>query len=837
MTPDSLSKLRTRPSLARIPDMRFKHVLRRLLHSPMFTAITVITLAVGIGANSAIFTVIEGILLKPLPYPHSEELIAVSHAAPGVSFTDTGSAPFLNTTYRQEGRAFRGVGLWREDIGTVTGLAAPEEIACVDVTESILPILGVEPILGRRFSQKDDAPGSPRTAILTYGYWQSRFGGQASVIGRTIVLDGLPREVIGVMPAAFRFLDASPALILPLRLDESKMLLGNFSYRSIARLKPGSTIEQARADVTRMIPIALQKFPPPPGYSLKMFEEARLGPNLRFLKQDLVGDIGKTLWVLMATIGMVLLIACANVANLLLVRADGRQHELAIRAALGASWGQIARALLLESVTLGLFGGALGLAFAFGGLRLLVAMAPAHLPRLADISIDPVVLLFTLAVSLLAGLLFGLVPVIKFAGTRVASTLRAGGRTLSESRERHRARSILVIVQVALALVLLVSSGLMIRTFQALKRVQPGFSRPGEVLTLRISIPETQVRDAVALVRMEQDILDRIGAIPGVSSAGLTSAVSMDGNGWRDPIYAEDHVYSEGRLPPLRRFKFISPGLLNTMGNRLIAGREFTWQDVYAKRPIAMVSENLAREMWRNPAAALGKRIRESTKSTWREVIGVVSDEREDGVDHEAPAIAIFPTLMDDFEGNRPFIRRTLAYVVRSGRTGSQGFLKDIQQAVWSVNPNLPLADVRTLQSIYEKSMARTSFTLVMLAIAGGMALLIGLVGIYGVISYSVSQRTREIGIRAALGARRVELTRMFVAHGLILAAIGVVFGLAAAAALSQLIKTLLFEVSPLDPITYAAVSAGLIVSAILASYIPAMRATTVDPVEALRAE
>jgi predicted permease len=594
---------------------------------------------------------------------------------------------------------------------------------------------------------------------------------------------------------------------------------------------------QVNADLARMIPIGLRSFPPPPGYSAKMFEGARLAPSLRPLKQDLIGDIGKVLWVLMGTIGIVLLIACANVANLLLVRTEGRLHELAIRLALGASWGQIARALIAESVLLGALGGAAGLGLAYGAVRLLTALAPSNLPRLNEISIDGHVLLFTLAVSVLAGVLFGAIPLVKYAGPQLATALRAGGRAQSQSRERHRVRNTLVVVQVALALLLLIGSGLMIRTFQTLRTVQPGFARPEEVQTLRIFIPEAQVRDPGQVVRMQHNILDKIGAIPGVSSVAFTSRVPLDGNGWRDPIYAQDHVYTESQIPPLRSFKMISPGLLKTMGNSLIAGRDLTWTDVYEKRPVVLVSENLARELWHTPQAAIGKRIRESGKSAWREVIGVVNDERDDGVNQKAPTMVLLPSMMENFNVDQTFIQRSVTILIRSGRTGSSGFFGEVSRAVWSVNPSLPLASVRTLAEVYRKSLARTSFTLVMLAIAGGMALLLGVIGIYGVISYSVSQRTREIGIRMALGSPQKDVTRLFVGHGLRLAAIGIACGLAAAAACTRLMSSMLFEVSPLDPLTFAGVPLMLVVAAALASYVPALRAAVVDPVEALRTD
>jgi putative ABC transport system permease protein len=586
-----------------------------------------------------------------------------------------------------------------------------------------------------------------------------------------------------------------------------------------------------------MIPLTLERFQPPPGFSLKMFLDARLAPNLIPLKQDLVGDVGGVLWILMGTLGLVLLIACANVANLLLVRADGRQQELAIRAALGADWRHIAQELLLESLTLGIGGGLLGLALAYGGVRMLVAIAPANLPRLDQIAIDPPVLAFTLVISILAGLLFGAIPVIKYAGPHLAAALRSGGRSASQSKERHRARNVLVVVQVALALVLLTSAGLMIRTFRALKSVEPGFTRPAEVQTLRISIPQVEVKDPVQTARMHQAIVDKVAAIPGVSSVALTSSVPMTSDTWHDPVFVADREYGESKLPPLRLFKFVSPGLLATVGNRLVTGRDLMWTDVYARRLVVMVTENMARELWTTPQAAIGKRIRVSLDQPWREVIGVVGDERDDGLNKPPTAAVLFPFLMDKFGEDDLFVRRSLAIMIRSSRTGSSGFLNEISRAVWSVNPNLPLADVRTLQEVYNRSLARTSFTLVMLAAAGGMALLLGVAGIYGVISYSVSQRTREIGIRMALGARKSEVTTMFLRSGLTLAAIGVVLGLVVAAPLMRLMSSLLFNVSPLDPLTYAAVAVSLVGAALLASYIPSIRATLVNPVEALRAE
>jgi predicted permease len=539
----------------------------------------------------------------------------------------------------------------------------------------------------------------------------------------------------------------------------------------------------------------------------------------------------------MGVVGIVLFIACANVANLLLVRAEGRQQELAIRAALGAGRSRIARELLLESVSLGVVGGALGLGLAYAGVHLLVAVGPANLPRLDELSIDIPVLLFTVVISLIAGVVFGLAPVFKYAGPQLGTSLREGGRTLSEGRERHRARSTLVVVQVALALVLLISSGLMIRTFQALKHVQPGFTAPEEILTFHVYIPEAQVPEPDRAARMYGEMLQRIAAVPGVQSVGLSNSITMEGENDNDPIFAEDRPDSGARIPPLRRFKFISPGLFKTMGNPVVAGRDMTWTDIYRKRQVVLVSENFAREYWGSPAAAIGKRIHENPKAPWREIIGVTGGERDDGVDQKPPTIVYWPMIIKDFWGQPVTVQRSESFAIRSSRTGSSSFLAEVRRAVWAVNSNVPIAEVRTVKEIYDKSMARTSFTLLMLAIAAGMALLLGIVGIYGVISYSVSQRTREIGIRMALGAQQAAVRRMFVRHGLLLTSLGVVCGLAAAVAVTRLMSALLFQISPVDPVTYVAVPVVLVAATLLASYVPARRATVIDPVDALRME
>jgi putative ABC transport system permease protein len=805
----------------------------------MFTSVALLTLGLGIGANTAIFSVINGVLLKPLPYPASQELAGVWHLAPGIVGLSGNiqCTPTMYFTYSEQNRTFAKFGLWSNDGGTVTGIGEPEAVRSIDMTYGTLDALNVPPKLGRWFSKSDDTPGTPETVILTYGYWQRRFGGNAAVIGRTLVVDSKPRTIIGVMPQDFRFLNAEPDLLLPQRFERSKLFLGNFSYQGIARLKPGVTLAQANADVTRMLPIWLRSWPAPPGFTRSLFENVHLAPKVQPLKQEVVGDIGAMLWVIMGTIGLVLLIACANVANLLLVRAESRQQELAIRAALGAGWGRIAREMLLESLTLGVLGGVLGLALAYGALRWLVAKGPQTLPRLGEIGIDPLVLAFTVSISLLAGLFFGLIPAFKYAAPHVAAALRGSGRGMTHGRERHRARNTLVIVQVALALVLLIGSGLMIRTFQALRGVQPGFTHPEQLQLLHVSIPDTEVKDPARVVRLQNEMIDKLAAIPGVRSAAFTSSAPMEGFNSNDVLYAEDKNYTPGQIPPIRRFHYVSPGYFKTAGTPLMAGRDFTWTDLYGKRRIVMVSEDIAREMWGSPAAALGKRIREGLGDPWSEIVGVVGDVYDDGAQQSPPKTTYWPIMTDD-RGSFPFNGvRFGALAVRTDRAATESFLNQARQAIWSVDPNLPVFLVETLQDVYAGSMARTSFTLVLLAIAGAMALVLGVVGLYGVIAYAVSQRTREIGIRMALGAQPRGLRRMFVRQGLILASVGAAIGLIAAAALTRLMSSLLFKTTPLDPATYLVVSALLILAAALASYFPSRRATAIDPLEALRSE
>ena len=828
-----------------------KMVFRRLGRSPGFAVTVILTLAIGIGANTAVFSVVNSVLFRPLPYPDAEQLVAVKMAAPGAAgladFTNgLLLSPSMYFTFTEQNRTFQSFGVWSTGTANVTGIDQPHEVHTASITNGVLQALSVPPVLGRWLLPADQDPNGPKAVMLSYGYWQRRFGGDRSVIGRSIAIDAKPREIVGVMPKGFELVNADFDVLVPLAFDRNKQQLAGFGLHGIARLKPGVPIAQANEDVKRMLPIWMDSWGSgvpgwdrgSPGFDPHFYEKVwRIAPALRPLKQDVIGNVGNVLWVVMGTIGVVMLIACTNVANLLLVRADSRQQELAIRAALGAGRGRIAWELLLESVALGLLGGVLGIGIAYEGLRLLQAIGPTNLPRLGEISLDGRSLGFTLALSLLSGLLFGSIPTLRYAGTRISTALHGAGRTGSISRERRRSRDLLVVAQVAMAMVLLVSAMLMIRTFQALRTVEPGFTRAEHLQTMRISIPGSLVADPEMVVRTQNNIVDKLSAIPGVTSVGFADAMPMEGilSNWNG-------VHIEGKNvndpPPLRLFRYVSPGFFHASGTRIVAGRELTWTELYGRRPVVILSENLARESWGSAAAAVGKRLRDLPDSPWFEVVGVVEDVRVNGVQEKAPAIVYWPSMVEGIYGPKTFdAERSVTFAVRSDRAGTQAFLSEIQQAVWSVNGSLPVAAVQTMQEIYSQSLARTSFTLVMLGIAGSMALVLGIIGIYGVISYAVSQRTREIGIRLALGEQKGQLRWMFVRSGLVLTGIGVTVGVIAASGLMRLMKSLLFGVSPLDPFTYISVLVVLAVSAMLASYLPARRAAAVNPVEALRAE
>ncbi len=826
-------------------DLRY--ALRGLARRPTFTFAAILTLALGIGATTAIFSVVYSVLIKPLPYPNADELVRIKPAAPGINIDDLTSDATMYLAYRDENRTFANIGQWANGTATLTDRGEPELLRSLRVTDGTLQALGVQPMRGRWFTMEEvyGPPAAGRqSVVLSYAFWQQRFGGDEAVLGRAITMEAASNstsypwagqwQVVGIMPKGFRFLDWTPQpdVIIPLRLDPAKEKISNFSFNMLARLKPRVTLADARADVERMLPIWLDAWPIAPGITKEQIANWRITPDVRPLKDDLVGAVASALWVLMGAISAVLLIACANIANLMVVRADARLPELAVRGALGATPARIARELLVESFVLGAIGGALGLVLAYLGVKLLVANGPSDLPRLEEIAVYPPVLAFTLGVSFASTLVFGSITALKHA-LHIDTRLSGLPRGSSATRKRSATRSVLVVVQVALALVLVVSAALMIRTFHALRDVDPGFSEPATIQTAQIWIPENVSSDPQAYTRMEGAILERIAALPGVASVGFATDVPMDGSRPSGQVLIEGEATAAGDARPLRRLNYVSPGYFEAMRTRIIAGRDITWNDIETGGRVVLISEDFARELAGDPAAAIGKRIRIPIEgSGWHEVIGVVHAVHQDGLYEEPPTTVYWPVLV----GNR-FGQRSVTFAIRSERAGTASLMNGVRQAVGSVNGNIVITLQRTMQDLYSESLARTSFTLVMLAIAGAMALTLGVIGIYGVIAYVVSQRTREIGIRSALGADPRQLTKMFLLHGLGLSAVGAVVGLVAAVALARLMSSLLFGVGPLDPIAYVAAVGATIAAAALASYLPARRAATIDPIETLKAE
>ena len=782
----------------------------------------VLTLALGIGATTAIFSVVYGVSLKPLPFDEPGRLVAVYHHAPGFNTAVLPQSAATYFTYRDHARAFEDIGLWRPIQVSIIRSGLPEPEQALTLTDGLLSLLRIRPFLGSLFRREDDVPGAPNRVLLTYGYWQRAFGASTDVVSRPLVIDGSPYEVVGVLPASFRFRDIRAAVLLPMKLNRAQASpMAGFGPGGVARLKPGVTLAEANDDIARMIPLILEQFPLEASLTREMWEGVGLAPNVRPFSEDVIGDVSRSLWILLGTVGAVLVMAWANVANLLLVRAETRRQEFAVRGALGASRGRITAVLMSECLLLGLTGGTLGVLFAYAGVGFLRRMAPARLPRVDDIAVDGMVLLFALTLSISTALVFGLIPALRF-GTLDIQVLKDAGRSASAAPGQHRTRNVLVVAQVALALVLLIVSGLMIRTFIAMRQVEPGYVRPAEVQTFHVRVPPTLVRDPQQARRTYEEIAERLTRVPGVAGVGLARSVPMGGFPGAAPIVVEDRPVSG--TPPTRLVKAIGSGYFETMGNPMLAGRAITWTDIHQAAAIAVISENLAREYWGEPSKALGKRLGGSPDEWW-DIVGVVGNERLDGLNRPAPAIVYVPMA-----GNRD-----MAYVVRSPRVGRPGFLRELQQAVWSVNPGLPLATVRTLEEIEAGSMAPTSFAMVMLSLAASVALLLGVVGIYGVIRYIVAQRTGEIGLRMALGAQTADVRRLFLRHGLVLTLCGIAVGIGAAMFLTRVMSALLFDVTPTDPITYVAASSCLAVVALLATYFPARRASGIDPIAALR--
>jgi predicted permease len=812
-----------------------RHALRRLRRAPAFAVTATLTLTLGIGATTAVFTVVNAVLLRPLPYAHPDELVALSHTLQlsGISTVQQSDASFL--LYRRASRSFSGIGAYTDAAvnldGGSSGLEA-ERLSAGLMSVDVLRLLRIAPLHGRMFLDDDDRPGAAPVVLLGERLWQRRYGGDAGVIGRRIMVDGISREVIGVLRGDFRFPSTSTELWLPLALDPAKVEPASFNYSAVARLAPKVSGIAATEELTRIMPRVVTEFPS--ALTMSMLEQVHLRPVVTPLRDVVVGDIGRVLWVVLGTVGFVLLIACANVANLFLVRAEGRQKELAVRAALGAARGALVAQVAAEGGVLALIGGAAGLALAVPGVRLLQALGGSiDIPRLSEVRVDGKVLALTISVTILAAAMFSVLPMLRIGSMQLIGALKDLGRSATAGRDRHRARMALVVSQVALALLLLVGSGLMARSFARLRAVNPGFD-PARVLTFRIAVPQTVYKADVDVYRLYENVLGELAALPGVQSVGGTSWLPLNDSGHDNgAIWVEDHPTPPGSVPNVHDQIFADQRYLATMHIPLLAGRGFTSIDPSRLPHEALVSRSFAERYWKD-ASAIGKRIHPGIADEWSTIVGVVGDVRVEGLDQPPAQAVYFPLLMQ--QEKKMYAPRALTFVVRTA-TDPSSLTGGARRVMQRLAPSAPMFATLPMTEVVSHASARTSFTLLLLAIASAAALLLGAIGIYGVISYMVSLRTREIGVRMALGAGPSDIGLMVSRQGLTMAGVGVIIGLVAAAGLTRYLRALLFEISPTDPLTLGAVALGLLAVALAASWLPARRAARVEPAVALRSE
>ena len=816
-----------------------RQAARRLARSPSFTIASVLTLALAIGANVAIFTVVYRVVLNPLPYGESDRLLALDVGMPkrnvprGINSLTTN----LYYQYLDRARTIEHLALHQTDELTLTGQGTPERLRIARTTASLIPLLRVNLARGRWFLERDEAPGAAPVAVISYGLWSRRFGQDASIVDRVVVLNGVPTMVIGVAPAGFGYPDARVDLWTPLTLSRSAP--GNsYSFTGVARLREGATVEQVRSELTRLTQEA-HADNPGNGYDI-------LVSTATTLIEMTVGRVARALWILLASVGLVLLVACANVANLFLVRSEARQREVAVRRALGASGRAMTRYFLSESVLLAVAGGAIGLGIAWGALTLLVAYGPANLPRLDEVRLDGVAVVFTSVLTLLASVAFGSIPLMRL--TPVAATLHESGRGNTASRGRHRTRHMLMGGQVALALVLLVSSGLMLRSFQKLRAIDPGFE-PSSGLTFRIGLPRTDYTDRTRIIATHRAIIDQLTALPGVTSVSASTCLPLSGRGYcfGMPVAVEGRVVQPGTIPPIVAVRSVAGDYMTTMGMRLLRGRRIERGDVERNEPAVVVNQAFV-DAYMAKEDPLGRRIgfglagSSGFRSIALTIVGVVANTPTNTLT-EAPVLKVFMPMLSNDDGR--FGPATLqmgppidamSYVVRTTTT-PESMVGDVRRAVNSVDGNLALAQVRTLQDLLDAAAAQTAFTMVLLVIAAASALLLGMVGIYGVMSYVVSQRTGEIGVRLALGASPSNVAAMIGRQGALVSIAGAAAGLAVAFAGTRLIESLLYGVSAREPVVFASMTVLLVTVALVACWLPARRAARLSPLDALRSE
>ena len=810
------------------------HAARRLMRTPVFTAAAATTLALAIAANAAIFTLVHRVVLNPLPYADSERLVFLDYGIPGRN-VPSGVSSMTWQLYHQladNARTLDSIAAYSGSGATLTGSGTPERIAVLRATPSLLTVLRVSPALGRWFTQPEGTPGAPAVAVLSHGFWVRRFGADPAIVGRTIVIDGIPTDVVGVMPASFAFPRTPIDLWTPAQSTRASASF-LFSIQGVARLRDGDTVATARAEITSLIE-----------------DLARTGTNQTGivstaipLHEQIVGNIANALWILLAAVGLVLLVACANIANLFLVRSESRHREVAVRRALGAGTRRLARYFLTESALLGLVGGIIGFALAWAGVRLLVAFGPANLPRLSEVRIDAVVVIFTALVSVLASVAFGAIPLLRLAPMTAA--LHDSGRGQTATRGQHRARHVLMTAQVALALVLLVASGLMVRSVQQLRNMDLGFD-PTSTLSFGVALPPRVYETRERAAATHRAILDRLNALPGVVSASAASCLPIMGTCFGNGLIVENELDDPSQL---RRqfawFRAVAGEYLEAAGIRLIRGRTITQSDVDRREPVVVIDEALA-AMYFPGQDPIGKRVRSATRvdpklpsAPWLEIVGLVANTPTGTLTGPRMPQMYMPMSIAGGPGIPaqaligPDIT-TMNYVVRS-TTNSEDLTGAVRAVVDDVDKNLAIAQVRPLQEIVDRAGDQMLFTMVLLGIAAGVALLLGAIGIYGVVSYIAAQRTGEIGLRLALGAEPSGVAALILRQNVGVTMVGVGLGLAGALAGGRLIEALLYNVSPRDPVVIGVVTLLLTTIALVACWLPARRAARLNPLDALR--
>jgi putative ABC transport system permease protein len=816
---------------------------RRLVRSPAFTVAAVLTLALAIGANASIFAVVQRVVRSPLPYPDSERLIDLDHGAQRLNLpSGMGMTRGLYYQYLSRARSLDGVALYAVDDRTLTGDGDPERIRVARATTTLAAVMRVWPTLGRWFRDEEGVPGAVPVAVLSHGLWVRRYGSDPAIFGRPVNLAGVPTEVIGVMPASYAFPDPRVDVWIAEPITRS-MGFGIWTFKGVARLRDDVALDDSRAELNGLIADLSRAYPGDPN-ALGNGDLIRLFSTARTLKDMTVGDVSRGLWILLVSVGLVLMLAIANVANLFLVRSEARQREVAIRVALGAGRSGIARYFFAESALLSIASGIIGLALAWGAVRLLLTLGPSTLPRLGEVRLDGATVAYTFVLSLLAALVFGAIPL--WRGTSPAC-LHEQGRGNTASRGRHRARHVLMGGQVALALVLLVASGLMVRSFQKLRAVDPGFN-PTSALTFSVGLPDRHYVNRHAAVTAHHAILDRLSTMPGVTAVSASTCLPLAGGCFGNTVVVEGRAAPPGTIPPIALFRAIAGHYFETMGIRLLRGRGIERADIDRREPVVVINEAFAAVFFpnQNPIGEhvisnrAPARSGETPSTTSLTIVGIVANTPTQALADRRPAPQLYMPM--SIAGGPDFPVSSLvgpnvsvmSYVVRS-TTPLSGLMPSVRRAISAVDPQLALAQVGTLQDTLDHASAQMAFTMVLLAIAAGVALMLGVIGIYGVMSYVVTQRTGEIGVRLALGAEPAGVSRMIVRQGGLVALAGTAIGLAIALAGSRLIESLLYGVSSRDPGVFATMTVILLFIALFACWLPARRAARLNPLDALR--